>query len=63
MVVGWVNYAGIVMCVTCAEDKWGAHIIAEAKPVWKNTYGAMVPCAHCQRLVNQAHEDVRRWAC
>ena len=66
MVVGWVNYAGITLCVHCAEREWGPDILAGAQPVWINTYGATVACAQCKRLVNQAHREAeeqtrKRW--
>jgi hypothetical protein len=54
MVVGWVNYAGVVYCVGCADREWSAADLESAEPVWKDTEEASVPCDCCKVLVNQA---------
>lgn len=56
MVVGWVNYAGVVHCILCANFRWTENDLAGAEPIWVDTEEAMVPCDHCRYLINQAGE-------
>lgn len=71
MVVGWVNYAGIVLCIDCAETEWNNGELEQAQPIWLDTYGAQVACTSCKRLVNQSHrayqlsqwDGAQRWQC
>ena len=60
MIVGWVNYAGVAMCVHCANDRWNPVMLEKADPIWIDTYGALVACAECKRLINQTHRKEQR---